>query len=109
MIYHNKLIGYRDNKDVILKNGQYGLYIIWNKLLFTLPKFILDKLDKLDIKTCNYVIDYQLKIKNNNNNNNNNTSVNDDTNITDDNNIVDNILQEPAQAKKSFLDIAKSK
>jgi len=99
MLYNNKLIGSRENKDVVLKNGQYGLYIIWNKQLFTLPKFALDKLDKLNMKTCNYIIDYQLKIKSNP------TTTNDDINITDDNNIVNNVLQEP---KKSFLDVAKS-
>jgi topoisomerase IA-like protein len=60
MVYNNKIIGSRDDKDVILKNGQFGLYVIWNKQLFTLPKFAIDKLDKLDIKTCNYIIDYQL-------------------------------------------------
>ena len=42
IIYDNKLIGVRDGTDVILKNGQYGLYIIWQKQLFTLPKFILN-------------------------------------------------------------------
>jgi hypothetical protein len=99
MLYNDKLIGIRENKDVVLKNGQYGLYIIWNKQLFTLPKFTLDKLDKLNMKTCNYIIDYQLKIKSNP------TTTNDDINITDDNNIVNNVLQEP---KKSFLDVAKS-
>ncbi len=64
--YNNKLIGIRDDKDVVLKNGQYGLYVIWNKQLYTLPKFILDKIDTLDIKKANYIIDYQNKIKNNN-------------------------------------------
>jgi hypothetical protein len=49
--YNNKLIGIRDDKDVVLKNGQYGLYVIWNKQLFTLPKFAVDKLDKLDISS----------------------------------------------------------
>jgi topoisomerase IA-like protein len=62
-IYHNKVLGQRDDKDITLKTGSYGLYIIWNKQLFTLPKFILNKLDELDIKVCNYIIDYQLKIK----------------------------------------------
>ena len=41
--YNNKIIGIRDNMDVILKNGQFGLYVIWNKQLFTLPKFAIDK------------------------------------------------------------------
>ena len=63
MLYHNKLIGSRDDKDVILKNGQFGLYLVHDKKLYTLPKFILDKLDTLDIKLANYIIDYQLKIK----------------------------------------------
>ena len=31
MLYNNKLIGSRDNQDVIFKNGQYGLYLIQNK------------------------------------------------------------------------------
>jgi|688.fasta_scaffold921934_2 hypothetical protein len=43
MLYNNKLIGSKDNKDVILKNGSYGLYLIHDKKLYTLPKFILDK------------------------------------------------------------------
>jgi len=98
MLYNNKLIGSRDDKDVVLKNGQFGLYVIWNKQLFTLPKFAIDKLDKLDIKTCNYIIDYQLKIKNNN------PTTNEDINVTDDNNIVENIIP----TKKSFLDAVKS-
>ena len=63
MLYNNKLIGTRDDKDVVLKNGCYGLYLIHDKKLYTLPKFILDKLDTLDIKLCNYIIDYQNKIK----------------------------------------------
>ena len=63
MLYNNKLIGSRDDKDVVLKNGQYGLYLVHDKKLYTLPKFILDKLDTLDIKKANYIIDYQLKIK----------------------------------------------
>ena len=96
--YNNKIIGSRDDKDVVLKNGQYGLYLIWNKQLFTLPKFAIDKLDKLDIKTCNYIIDYQLKIKNNN------PTTNENIDITDDNNIVENIIP----VKKSFLDAVKS-
>ena len=98
MLYNNKLIGSRNDKDVVLKNGQFGLYVIWNKQLFTLPKFAIDKLDKLDIKTCNYIIDYQLKIKNNN------PTTNEDINVTDDNNIVENIIP----TKKSFLDAVKS-
>ena len=100
MLYNNKLIGSRDNKDVILKNGQYGLYLIHDKKLYTLPKFILDKLDTLDIKKANYIIDYQLKIKNNVST----SSTNENIDITDDNNIVDNILP----VKKSFLDAVKS-
>ena len=100
MLYNNKLIGSRDNKDVILKNGCYGLYLIHDKKLYTLPKFILDKLDTLDIKTCNYIINYQLKIKNNVST----STINENIDITDDNIIVDNIIP----AKKSFLDAAKS-
>jgi hypothetical protein len=98
MLYNNKFIGIRDEKDVVLKNGCYGLYLIHDKKLYTLPKFILDKLDTLDIKKANYIIDYQLKIKYNN------STSNEDNNITDDNNIVDNILP----VKKSFLDAVKS-
>jgi topoisomerase IA-like protein len=101
MLYNNKVIGSRDDKDVMLKNGKFGLYIIWNQLLFTLPKFALEKIDKLDMKTCNYIIDYQLKIKSNSTS----STTNEDINITDDNNIVDNVLQ---QSKKSFLEVAKS-
>lgn len=97
--YNNKLIGSRENKDVVLKNGQYGLYIIWNKQLFTLPKFAIDKLDKLDIKTCNYIINYQLKIKSNVST----SPTNENIDITDDNNIVENIVP----VKKSFLDAVK--
>jgi topoisomerase IA-like protein len=85
--YNNKLIGTRDDKDVVLKNGCYGLYLIHDKKLYTLPKFILDKLDTLDIKLCNYIIDYQNKIKNITP-----TSTNEDINITDDNNIVNDVL-----------------
>ncbi len=96
--YNNKLIGIRDDKDVVLKNGQYGLYVIWNKQLYTLPKFILDKLDTLDIKKANYIIDYQNKIKNNN------PPTNENIDITDDNNIIDHIIP----LKKSFLDAVKS-
>jgi len=96
--YNNKLIGIRDDKDVVLKNGQYGLYVIWNKQLYTLPKFILDKLDTLDIKKANYIIDYQNKIKNNN------PPTNENIDITDDNNIIDHIIP----IKKSFLDAVKS-
>ena len=96
--YNNKLIGSRDDKDVVLKNGQYGLYVIWNKQLYTLPKFILDKLDTLDIKKANYIIDYQNKIKNNN------PPTNENIDITDDNNIIDHIIP----LKKSFLDAVKS-
>ena len=96
--YNNKIIGIRDNMDVILKNGQFGLYLIHDKKLYTLPKFILDKLDTLDIKKANYIIDYQNKIKNN-------VSIsNEDINITDDNNVVDNIIP----VKKTFLDAVKS-
>ena len=29
--------------NIIMK---FGLYVIWNKQLFTLPKFAIDKLDK---------------------------------------------------------------
>jgi hypothetical protein len=100
MQYNNKLIGTRDDKDVVLKNGCYGLYLIHDKKLYTLPKFILDKLDTLDIKLCNYIIDYQNKIKSN-------TSIpttNEDVNITDDNNIVDDIIP----IKKSFLEAVKN-
>ena len=100
ILYDNKLIGIRDNKDVVLKNGQFGLYVIWNKQLFTLPKFAVDKLDKLDIKTCNYIIDYQNKIKNNVST----SPTNEDINISDDNNIIDHIIP----VKKSFLDAVKS-
>jgi hypothetical protein len=96
--YNNKIIGKRDDQDVVLKNGQYGLYLIHDKKLYTLPKFILDKLDTLDIKKANYIIDYQLKIKNNN------PTTNEDINVTDDNNIVENIIP----TKKSFLDAVKS-
>ena len=32
MLYNNKLIGSRDNQDVIFKNGQYGLYLIHNNI-----------------------------------------------------------------------------
>jgi len=96
--YNNKLIGIRDDKDVVLKNGQYGLYVIWNKQLYTLPKFILDKLDTLDIKKANYIIDYQNKIKNNN------PPTNENIDIADDNNIIDHIIP----IKKSFLDAVKS-
>lgn len=96
--YNNKLIGIRDDKDVVLKNGQYGLYVIWNKQLYTLPKFILDKIDTLDIKKANYIIDYQNKIKNNN------PPTNENIDITDDNNIIDHIIP----LKKSFLDAVKS-
>ena len=98
--YNNKLIGSRDDKDVVLKNGQYGLYVIWNKQLYTLPKFAIDKLDKLDIKTCNYIIDYQNKIKNNVST----SPTNENIDITDDNNIIDHIIP----LKKSFLDAVKS-
>ncbi len=100
MLYNNKLIGKRDNKDVILKNGCYGLYLIWNKQLYTHPKFILDKLDTLDIKKANYILDYQNKIKNNISS----SPTNEDFNISDDNDIVNNII--PIQ--KSFLDVVKS-
>lgn len=96
--YNNKLIGIRDDKDVVLKNGQYGLYLIHDKNLYTLPKFILDKLDTLDIKKANYIIDYQNKIKNNN------PPTNENIDITDDNNIIDHIIP----LKKSFLDAVKS-
>jgi hypothetical protein len=96
--YNNKFIGKRDDKDVVLKNGQYGLYLIHDKKLYTLPKFILDKLDTLDIKVCNYIIDYQNKIKNNS------PKTNEDNNISDDNNVVNNIIP----SKKSFLDAVKS-
>ena len=96
--YNNKIIGKRDDQDVVLKNGQYGLYLIHDKKLYTLPKFILDKLDTLDIKKANYIIDYQNKIKNNV------STTNEDTNITDDNNIVDHVIP----VKKSFLDAVKS-
>ena len=96
--YNNKIIGIWDNMDVILKNGQYGLYLIHDKKLYTLPKFILDKLDTLDIKKANYIIDYQNKIKNNV------STTNENIDITDDNNIVDNIIP----IKKSFLDAVKS-
>ena len=96
--YNNKFIGKRDDKDVVLKNGQYGLYLIHDKKLYTLPKFILDKLDTLDIKVCNYIIDYQNKIKNNS------PKTNEDINISDDNNVVNNIIP----SKKSFLDAVKS-
>ena len=58
------------------------------KNIYTLPKFILDKLDTLDIKKANYIIDYQLKIKNNVST----SSTNENIEITDDNNIVENIL-----------------
>ena len=98
ILYNNKIIGIRDNMDVILKNGQFGLYLIHDKKLYTLPKFILDKLDKLDIKTCNYIIDYQLKIKNNV------STTSDNIDITDDNNIVNHVIP----LKKSFLDVVKS-
>ena len=98
--YNNKIIGIRDNMDVILKNGQFGLYLIHDKKLYTLPKFILDKLDTLDIKKANYIIDYQNKIKNNVSS----SPTNENIDITDDNNIVDNILP----VKKSFLDAVKS-
>ena len=96
--YNNKFIGKREDKDVVLKNGQYGLYLIHDKKLYTLPKFILDKLDTLDIKVCNYIIDYQNKIKNNS------PKTNEDINISDDNNVVNNIIP----SKKSFLDAVKS-
>ena len=33
------------------------------KNIYTLPKFIFDKLDTLDINKANYIIDYQNKIK----------------------------------------------
>ena len=100
MLYNNKFIGKRDDKDVVLKNGQYGLYLIHDKKLYTLPKFILDKLDTLDIKKANYIIDYQNKIKNNISS----SPTNEDINITDDNNVVNNIIP----SKKSFLDAVKS-
>ena len=66
--------------------------------LYTLPKFILDKLDTLDIKKANYIIDYQNKIKNNV------STTNENIDITDDNNIVENIIP----IKKTFLDAVKS-
>ncbi len=99
MLYNNKLIGTRDDKDVVLKNSCYGLYLIHDKKLYTLPKFILDKLDTLDIKLCNYIIDYQNKIKNITP-----TTTNEDIDITDNNNIVEDIIP----VKKSFLDAVKS-
>ena len=97
--YNNKFIGKREDKDVVLKNGQYGLYLIHDKKLYTLPKFILDKLDTLDIKKANYIIDYQNKIKNNISS----SPTNEDINITDDNNVVNNIIP----SKKSFLDVVR--
>jgi len=44
MQYNNLLIGTRDDKEVILKNGKFGLYLIHDQKLNTLPKFALEKL-----------------------------------------------------------------
>jgi hypothetical protein len=101
MLYNNKLIGTKDDKDVVLKNGKFGLYIIHDKKLYTIPKFALEKIDKLDIKVCNYIIDYQNKIKNNVST----SPINENIDITDNNNIVENVL---TPVKKSFSEAVKT-
>ena len=41
-ILYIKLIGSRDENNVILNNGPFGLYLTWSKQLFTLNKFAID-------------------------------------------------------------------
>jgi hypothetical protein len=49
MLYNNKLIGTKDDKDVVLKNGKFGLYIIHDKKLYTIPMKILLQIYMKDI------------------------------------------------------------
>jgi hypothetical protein len=84
-MYNNKIIGMRGNHEIKLKNGCFSLYIEYNKKYFSIPKYILDNIESLDLDICNKIIDYHFKIKQN---------VINDTNNT---------------VKKSFLDIVKNK
>jgi hypothetical protein len=84
-LYNNKIIGIRENHDIKLKNGCFSLYIEYDKKCLSIPKYVLDDIESLDLDICNKIIDYHFKIKQN---------VINDTNNT---------------VKKSFLDIVKNK
>ena len=62
-LYNNKLIGVRGNHEIKLKNGCYSLYIEYNNKLFSIPKYVLDSIDNLDLVACNKIIDYHCRIK----------------------------------------------
>ena len=80
-MYNNKIIGIRGNHEIKLKNGCFSLYIEYNKKYFSIPKYILDDIESLDLDKCNNILDYHFKTKQN------------DINISN------------VTTKKSFLDI----
>ena len=84
-MYNNKIIGIRGNHEIKLKNGCFSLYIEYNKKYFSIPKYILDDIESLDLDKCNNILDYHFKTKQN------------DINISN------------VTTKKSFLDIVKNK
>ena len=83
--YNNKIIGTREGKEIKIKNGKYSLYISYDDKIYSIPKYILDNLELLNIESCYNIIDYHI-------------------------NKASKIKEEikPIQ-KKSFLDIVKNK
>ena len=79
-MYNNKIIGMRGNHEIKLKNGCFSLYIEYNKKYFSIPKYILDNIESLDLDECNNILDYHFKIKPN---------VIDNSNVTIKNSFVD--------------------
>ena len=98
-MYNNKLIGIRDDKEIRIKNGKYSLYISYDNKMYSIPKYILDNLELLNIDSCNNIIDYHL-----------NKSIKDIKNVVKIEDIKNvDTHEEVIVKKKSFLDIVKNK
>lgn len=99
--YNNKLIGIREDKEIRIKNGKYSLYISYDNKMYSIPKYILDNLELLNIDSCNNIIDYHLKKTSKNN------EIQED--IEPSHGCLDGGFTTNEPKKKSFLDIVKNK